>query len=452
MNNILRDYQVELSQKGAEILTQKGLVYFAMQVRTGKTATSLNTAKSCQFKKVLFLTKLKAIASIEKDYKSFGFEPHFKLSVINNQSLHKITENDFDCVIMDEAHRLGSFPKPSQMAKDLKSRFGHLPIMFLSGTPYPESYSQIFHQFWVSSKTPFGGAFYSWFNRNGFVKVSFDRGFGEVNDYSNNDVAINKYFDFKLRYLSKEDPDKEQKKIRIAEERASYMEKIKLSNERLMDVIEPYFIRYTQEDAGFTSKVNEHILYCKMSDLTTNLIDKLTKNRVISGKEEVILGDTPVKLMTKIHQLSSGTIKFESGNTQILDTSKADFIKSYFNGKKIGIFYKFKEEYVLLKRVFNDLLCDDLDTFNSTDKNIALQIVAGREGISLKNADCLVYFTIDFSALSYWQSRDRLTTMERLENNVYWVFSKGGIEKRIYNAVVKKKNYTASVFMKQYGK
>ena len=83
--------------------------------------------------------------------------------------------------------------------------------------------------------------------------------------------------------------------------------------------------------------------------------------------------------------------------------------------------------------------------FDTTDKSIALQIVSGREGISLRKAAALVYYNIDFSATSYWQSRDRMTTKDRLESDVYWIFSKGGIEKDIYKAV-KKKDYTLKHF------
>jgi len=75
-----------------------------------------------------------------------------------------------------------------------------------------------------------------------------------------------------------------------------------------------------------------------------------------------------------------------------------------------------------------------------------LQIVSGREGISLRNAKYLVYYNIDFSATSYWQSRDRMTTKERLENEVFWIFTEGGIESKIYKAVSKKKNYTLNHF------
>ena len=68
----LRDYQIELSQKGAEILTRLQIVYYCMEVRTGKTLTALNTIKLAGYKNALFLTKKKAIKSIEKDYEDFG--------------------------------------------------------------------------------------------------------------------------------------------------------------------------------------------------------------------------------------------------------------------------------------------------------------------------------------------------------------------------------------------
>ena len=150
--------------------------------------------------------------------------------------------------------------------------------------------------------------------------------------------------------------------------------------------------------------------------------------------------------MSKVHQLCSGTVKFESGNSMVLDLSKAKYIRQQFQGKKIGIFYKFKEELNAIKNVFGEDICQDLECFNTTNKNIALQIVSGREGISLRKADALVYYNIDFSATSYWQSRDRMTTKDRLKNDVYWVFSKDGIEKEIYKAVIKKKDYTLKHF------
>ena len=172
---------------------------------------------------------------------------------------------------------------------------------------------------------------------------------------------------------------------------------------------------------------------------------------MVEGKDEVILADTPVKLMSKLHQIYSGTIKFESGKSMVIDHTKAEFILDRFKGQKIGIFYKFKEELTALKDTFGkELLTTELEEFETTDKSIALQIVSGREGISLRQADALVYYNIDFSATSYWQSRDRMTTKDRLKSDVYWVFSEGGIEDDIYKAVSKKKTYTVNYFKKDF--
>ena len=404
----LRDYQEKISAEGSSILNKLGMVYLSMEVRTGKSATALNICKLNGYKSVLFLTKKKAINSIICDYEDFGFDKNFELTVTNNESIHKIN-GKFDCVIHDESHRFGSFPKPSKGAKLFKERYAMLPLILLSGTPTPESFSQIYHQFWISYRSPFREYvnFYRWSDR--FVNVTErNLGYGMVKDYSN-------------------------------------------ANENLIrEVIDKYMISFTQKESGFTSKVTEHIIYCDMNNKTYKIAEQLKKDLLIFGNNEDILADTAVKLMSKLHQIYSGTVKFESGNTMILDDTKAEFIKSKFQGKKLGIFYKFKAEFNVLKQVFGDDLTNDLDEFNSTNKSIALQIVSGREGISLKEADYLVYYNLDFSATSYWQSRDRLTTMERPLNDIYFVFTRGGLEDNIFKSLSKKKNYTSSHFKKDF--
>jgi hypothetical protein len=399
----LRDYQQEIANKALNILQAKKIVYLNMEVRTGKTCTSLEVAKNYGAKKVLFLTKKKAIGSIESDYKSFGHS--FEIQIINNESLHKVSDKDFDFLISDEHHRNGAYPKMNIATKFIKERFSHLPMIFLSGTICPESYSQIYHQFAVSKYSPFNDYpnFYRWAGAFVNIKKKYVS-YGELNDYSDANIEL------------------------------------------IQKYINPYIISFTQKQAGFTTEVKENVLTVKMKQQTYDLINKLKKDLVIEGKQEVILADTGVKLMSKVHQLYSGTVKFESGNSMIIDDSKAEFIKEKFFGVKIGIFYKFKEEYNLLKKVFGENLCNTVKEFDSTDKNIALQIVSGREGISLKNAKYLIYLNIDFSATSYWQSRDRLSTMERLKNDVFWIFAEGGIEFYIYKAVMNKKDFTLQFF------
>jgi hypothetical protein len=399
-----RDYQEDIISKGTDIIKSHRFLYLAMEVRTGKTLTSLGICQSLGVKSVLFITKKKAISSIQNDYDLLN--PAFNIVVTNYESLHKVNPSGWDVVICDEAHGMGAFPKPSGRAKNVKAIiFRCNPyVILLSGTPTPEAYSQMYHQVYFIPNNPF-------------------------NKYRN-------FYQFAGDYIGVS-----KKKIG-----GMYINDYSKGSKKILEHMSPYTINFSQKDAGFLVETTEHVLEVELKESTRSLITKLKKDLVVEGESEVILADTAVKLMTKVHQLCSGTVKFESGKSMVLDYSKAEFIKEQFKGKKVGIFYKFKEELNAIKEVFGDDICQDLDCFNSTDKNIALQIVSGREGISLKQAECLVYYNIDFSATSYWQSRDRMTTKERLKNNIYWVFSKNGIEREIYKAVIKKKDYTLTHF------
>ena len=338
--------------------------------------------------------------------------PPFVLFTINYESLHKIPNIKWDLIIVDEAHSMGAFPKPSGRAKKVGDliRKCRPYVILMSGTPTPESYSQMYHQVHAIPNNPFRGYrnFYRFADDYVNKKEKFING-RRINDYSDGKVDI-------------------------------------------VNKMNKYTINYTQKQAGFVSNIKEHMLHVPVDDTIYDMVDFLRKHRVLElSGGRVILADTPVKLMQKVHQLFSGTCKFEDGSSDVLDDSKAIFIKNRFKGHKIGIFYKFKEELNALKQVFGDELTTELEEFQShPTKSIALQIVSGREGLSLRHAKFLVYYNIDFSATSYWQSRDRMTTKERANNEVFWVFATHGIEDKIYRAVTKKKNYTLQHFKSDF--
>ena len=248
-----RDYQEELIDKGVDVLGEHGFVYLAMEVRTGKTFTSLGIAKEMGANRVLFITKKKAISSIEADYQML--KPNFSLEVINYESLHKI-EGSFDLVVLDEAHSLGAFPKPSKRAKQVKIiiQKNDPLVILLSGTPTPESYSQMYHQVYAIPSNPFR----RYINFYKFCETHVN-----VTQRPINGLYIRDY--------SKGMPS-------------------------IMDAMQPYFLSYSQKEAGFQVKTNEEILHVKMSPLTYNVAASLQKNLVVEGKDEVILADTPVKL------------------------------------------------------------------------------------------------------------------------------------------------------------
>lgn len=404
----LRDYQQDIATRASELLKNLKIAYLSMEVRTGKTLTALHSANLYGAKKVLFITKLKAIPSIKADYNLL--QPDYKLDLINYESLHKVTSS-YDLLIVDEAHSLGAFPKPSKRAKALKVLAKGNPILLLSGTPSPESYSQLYHQFWVSDANPFAEkTFYAW--AKSYVEVV--------------DKMIN---GFKV---------KDYKQAR---------------KDMVMAVLAKYFISYTQMEAGFEQRVQEEAIVVKMHEITRQTIKALRKDKVAYVDDNnLIVADTPAKMMTKLHQLSSGTVIDDNGNYIVTDTSKADYIAKRFKGQKIAIFYCFKSEKELLKEAFPDWTDSPEEFQLSTGKVFLGQFVSAREGVRLDTADALIFYNLQHSYLSYEQARNRLISKDRTkEAKLYFIFSDCGIERLIYKAVTSKKDFTYAYYKRNQG-
>ncbi|MEX0939751.1 MAG: DEAD/DEAH box helicase family protein [Candidatus Babeliales bacterium] len=404
----LRSHQIKFSKQLSQILNQFNIAYLAGQVRSGKTLTALESARLFNAKKILVVTKKKAISSIQSDYENFCFS--YEMQIMNYESLHKITDKDFDLIIYDESHSLGAYPKPSQRAKLARKMFYDIPTILMTGTSAVESYSQYYHQFYVSKFSPFNEYknFYKW--AKDFVTVKqLKLPTHTVNDYSKANVeAIDK-------------------------------------------IIKPYMVVMTQADAGLDVNINETILEVETPPLIKKLTDILIKDRVVQGQSGFIFGDSPAKLQSKVHQLFNGSCIIETATgetfTKLFSNFKADYIAKHFKGKKIVIMYYYQAELEILKKTFD--LADDVEDFNKTNKSIAVQ-QSSSEGMNLSKADAIVYYNIGFSGKNYIQSRDRMTVKERKNNNVYFICEKGGITSKILKRVRAKKDFNSRTFLKEY--
>jgi hypothetical protein len=402
----LRPEQRKCVDDGLAILKRHSLLYLAAEVRTGKTFMSLTIAKEAQWTKVCFITKKMAISSVESDYAKFGHQ-FIKFTVINFESVDKLIP-EYNGYIIDEATSCGAFPKPGVRTKAIKKLTGKNPVILMSGTPNPEGYSQIFHQFWVSYYSPFSiyKNFYEWAKEYVDVKTKWIGGH-QHKDYS------------------------------------------RAKKEKIQEVVKHYMVTLSQEEAGFQSFVDEEILWVDIDPRMYTLMAHLKKNKVYKMKNgDYIVADTPVKMQTLFHQISSGTVIAKDAS-YVLDESKVKFIKQKFAGKKIAIFYKFVKEGELLRSYFPNHT-DSPEEFNQfRDKTFICQIVSGRMGVNLKTADYLVMYNIDFSATSYFQGRARMQDFTRTEAaKLCWIFSRYGLERQVHAAVVKKKSFTLDYFKK----
>jgi hypothetical protein len=395
----LRPYQTEAAHHLARLLMDHRIAYLRGAVRTGKTLTAFQAARLLHATRVLVITKKKAIASIVKDAAAIGVEA----TVTNYEQLPKLKGTTWDLLIVDEAHGVGAYPKPSKRFKDLR-QLHYTRLLLMSGTPSPESYSQLYHQFalgpapWAAFKN-----FYRWAER--YVRVKDKRvGTGTVvKDYSDAKEAL------------------------------------------VLRDIAPLTVNITQEQAGFTTHIEEQVHRVEMLPRTYRLARRIMRDGVV-GKpgRRVVLADTAVKELSKLHQIYSGTVITESHGAMVFDRSKAIYCRETFKGKT-AIMYKFQAEGAMLKAAFEGRWTDSPEEFNATDKVYIGQVQSSREGVNLSSADDLVFFSIDHSALSYLQGINRAAYLGRdRANRVHWLFAARSIEPSIYKLVRNKETYTTT--------
>jgi len=418
---MLRKYQIEMAQKGAELLKKLKILYLIFEMRVGKTLTAFEICRLLGVRNVLFVTTKLTINSIKSDYLKENY--NFEITITNYEQLHKYIP-EYELVIVDEAQYTRAYPKPTQRALNLKKIVKNSYMILLSGTPTPESYSEVYHQFWLSEYSPFPEVnFYKWARiyvkmkeviENGKIKKEFFkkriRGY-DLNDYSKADI------------------------------------------DKIKKVIAPYCLTLTQKEAGFTNvEVKEFFHSIEIDQRIGILIKILLSEQYYRFKDgEELVCDTQVKLQCKLHQIYSGTVLTENGIAKYLDMSKIKYIQQHFEGKKIVIFYKYIAEGAALKKEFENWTNVPEEFNDSKDKIFICQIVSGARGVNLSTADAAVFFNIDFSAEIYWQARARIQSFEKKKPaEIHWIFAKNGIEEKIYQTVIKKKTYTSYYFRKDF--
>ena len=346
------------------------------------------------------------------------------VQVVSYDSLHKIAVLSSEWVIIaDEAHGFGAYPKPALRAKELRRISQHCRVIMLSATPTPESYSMIYHQLWAAN-----------------VKIPF------ITDYRN-------FYAWAKDYVTPK-----QKKIGTGQMIADYSH---AKQELILPQIEPYMLTATKTEAGFTqTTIKEAFFTAPLPDAVKCLIAEVKKNRIAylptEQGEVVILADTAAKLLSKEHQLASGTVIPEGSKEGIvLSTHKIGTLKFAMRlYPRVAVFYKFIAERKMLLEALGDAVTEDNQEFNvNPSKTFIGQFISKREGINLEKADAIICLNIDFAYLSYIQMINRMMSYNRTKPAVVvWIFSDNGIEEAIYKAVAKKKNYTAAYYKKRLQK
>lgn len=250
-------HQVEKSRECYDILKSKGLVYLAGEVRSGKTLTAILTAEMTKAEHILVLTKKAAIPGWMKFSEFFTKQ----YNITNYEQVTKLSKDNYDLIIVDEAHNLGQVGKPSKRVKDIRKIALNKPVILMSGTPHAETKASMYHQMCITKYSPFNQwkNFYRFFDVFGILETQYIAG-------------------RLLKVYKKTKPE--------------------------IDIyLQDYWVRMTQEDAGIMVEQEEELHYIELDKDTKALYNQLLTDKIAIIDGEEVVCDSDMKLRVTLHQL-----------------------------------------------------------------------------------------------------------------------------------------------------
>ena len=391
-NMIPYDYQVEKAQLAFNILKDNMIVYLAMEERTGKTLTSILIAEQANVDNVLVITKKKALDGWFATLKAFKHTKNY--TVVNYHQAHKQTKR-YDLVILDESHNyISSYPKQGKLWKEVKTLTNRVPLIYISATPYAQGPQQLFHQFALSSWSPWlkHKNFYQWF-----------RLFGKPYTMPINGINIPQYD--------------------------------RCDTDMVLGCINHLFVTATREELEFEHEPEDVVHNVVLNEDTRHVYNELVEHDLVELSIGMLVCDTSPKLRTSLHQIEGGTIKIEDDRHILANTEKVDFILNKFgDNDSLVIMYNYIKEKDKLEQHFK--------------KAKILQATSFAEGVDLSGYENLVIYSQDFSTARHTQRRARQCNKKRdTPIKVHYLLVKGAISSQVYRTVsLNKKNFVDSVF------
>lgn len=378
--------QIECIRNGVEKLKLYGMVYFAMQERTGKTLSALVSAFKFKPKaSVIIYTKKRALQGWQEWIDNAYFKDK-DITLINYESNKKL-DKEFDIAILDEAHNyISSYPKPSITYKKIAPIIKECNVIYCSATPCAESYSKLFYQLHLCKYSPFSYTkfknFYLWHKIYGIQKQNIIRGL-RINDYS----------------ITKED------EVRKA--------------------IEPYFVTAKR---NFNFEPIDVLAECEYTKEQREVIKLILKGGFNDYKGFTKTIESKISEVLAIWQVEGGTLICDNG-VMTIPTNKT----KYLTNKNDVVFCYFQNESEYLSAY-------ECEVYHYTKHS---------EGVDLSHFDKAIIYTPTFSATKYSQVRSRLSRFDRDKPiNILWLNNgKNSICWQIYHAVYEKNaKFTLKLF------
>jgi len=387
-------HQVSIADQAYKVLAEHGLVYLAMEERTGKTLTSILLAERTTRFNILVLTKKKALDGWQETLNAYKGDNKTAFTVTNYHQAGKLVDK-YDLVILDESHSyLSAYPKRGMIWKQVYKLTKNKPLIYLSATPYAQGYQLLYNQLALSSWNPFKrfNNFYRFFEEFG-IESKVRTSYGLQETYKKCKPSVWK----ECKHL---------------------------------------FISYTRKELDFEHEPTDELHYFELGEWTKEQYNKCLKNEILVINDlDIIPLDSSMKLRTTLHMMEGGVYKNEEHYGRLGNREKVKAIYADFGDKDTNvIMYHYKAELALLKGNFPNTRL--------------LQATSYAEGVDLSMYANLIIYSQDFSTARHSQRRARQANKNRKEPiRVHYYLVKGGISEQVYKTVSENKtNFIDSLF------
>ena len=397
--------QLEMANEGYEILKKHMIVYLATEERTGKTLASILIAEMCKINKVLVLTKKKAVEDWKSTLTQFPHDKHY--TVTNYHQCRKVSRPDL--LILDESHNyISGSPDQPVLHKYIQAQISvGIPIIYLSATPHAQGFQMLYHQFSLSTWSPWRKYynFRYWFTRYGIPST----------------VWVN------------------------SRERAVFT---KTEEDLIVAETQHLFITKTRKELDFPHEPVDKLHYIELDESTRDIYNELIEDKMYEWDDYLLLCDSPMKLRASLHMLEGGVAKTHEPKLRANGEAYMAPVFHVFNNNEkmlyildtwgdtedLVIYYQYIAEGTKLRLRFK--------------KATILQSTSYAEGIDLAHKDTIIIYSQDFSTARHSQRRARQAAKHRDKPiTVHFLLVKKAVSAQVYKTVsINKQNFVDSVF------
>ena len=390
MNKKYLAHQIKTSDEAFSVLVDKGLVLIHGDPRVGKTRTAIRVCEKLPIKRVLVLTKKAAISGWESEIKAVNPDTHFY--VTNYEQAKKLNADDYELVIADESHTLGKVGRPTQRFLAVRKLAFNKPVIFLSGTPAVEKLLTFYYQFTITKYSPFKNFknFYDFFRHYGIP----------------NTIKIN----------------------------GNTIEQYNRNKPELVDVVAPYIVQLTQEQAGITIQAVDKIHTIPLHSRTKKLIAQILEHSVATIKGKEYGFDSDMGVRTVVHQIESGAALLDEELVMLQNNEMVDYIRDTFgDSPDVAVMAHFRSTRQKIAQHLPNV------HIYSSDGNA--------EGVSLADYKHFVIANSGYSGAKFIQRRERGVNLnKKIDSVVNHLVTDAGVSEQVYKQVSKKLDFNLRLF------